>query len=54
MTQNTGFAWDHGDYAAEINSTYLGLVGPGVKHLGLNGSELGAGPELLGPEQRPG
>ena len=29
VTQNTGFAWDHGDYAAEINNNWVGLVGPG-------------------------
>ena len=37
VTQNTGFAWDHGDYAAEINTNYVGFVGPGVKNLGLDG-----------------
>jgi hypothetical protein len=37
VTQSTGFAWDHGDYAAEINTNYVGFVGPGVKHLGLDG-----------------
>ena len=25
VTQNTGFAWDHGDYAAEINTNYAGV-----------------------------
>jgi hypothetical protein len=49
VTQNTGFAWDHGDYAAEINSTYLGLVGPGVKQLGLNGWNSEQGPNSSGP-----
>jgi hypothetical protein len=48
VTQNTGFAWDHGDYAAEINSTYLGLAGPGVKHLGLNGWDAAQGPSSAG------
>jgi len=48
VTQNTGFAWDHGDYAAEINMTYLGLVGPGVKHLGLNGWNSEQGPNSAG------
>jgi hypothetical protein len=33
VTQNTGFAWDHGDYAAEINTNWLGIVGPGIAHL---------------------
>ncbi len=31
------YAWDHGDYAAEINTNYVGFVGPGVRHLGLDG-----------------
>jgi hypothetical protein len=49
ISQNTGFAYNHGDYAAEINTTYLGIVGPGVKHLGLDGSAAGAGPNSAGP-----
>jgi hypothetical protein len=49
VTQNTGFAWDHGDYAAEINMTYLGLAGPGVRHLGLNGWNSKQGPNSAGP-----
>ena len=50
VTQNTGFAWDHGDYAAEINTNYLGLAGPGVKHLGLDGQAPNAGPNSAGPD----
>jgi hypothetical protein len=49
VTQNAGFAWDHGDYAAEINTTYLGLVGPGVKHLGIDGWGPAQGPNSAGP-----
>ena len=49
VSQNTGFAWDHGDYAAEIDTNYLGLVGPGVKTLGVNGSAADAGPNSAGP-----
>jgi hypothetical protein len=30
VTQNSGFAWDHGDYAAEIDTNYVGFVGPEV------------------------
>ena len=48
VTQNTGFAWDHGDYAAEINTNYIGFVGPGVKHLGLDGSGPADGPNSAG------
>ena len=49
VTQNTGFAWDHGDYAAEINMTYLGLAGPGVRHLGVDGWGPAQGPNSAGP-----
>jgi hypothetical protein len=49
VTQNTQFAWDHGDYAAEINMTYLGLAGPGVKHLGVDGWGPAQGPNSAGP-----
>ncbi len=45
---NDGFAWDHGDYAAEINTNYVGLVGPGVRHLGLDGSGPADGPNSAG------
>jgi len=50
VTQNTGFAWDHGDYAAEIDTNWLGIVGPGVAHLGLDGSPAAAGPGSAGPD----
>ncbi len=49
VTQNSGFAWDHGDYAAEIDTNYAGFVGPGVKNLGLDGSAANAGPNSAGP-----
>src|SRR5580658_7111845 len=49
VTVDDGFAWDHGDYAAEINTNYIGFVGPGVKHLGLDGSPPNAGPNSAGP-----
>jgi hypothetical protein len=29
-----GFAWNHGDFQEQITKTWLGLVGPGVQHLG--------------------
>jgi hypothetical protein len=29
-------AWNHGDVAPEINTTWLGLVGPGVAHAGVD------------------
>ena len=43
------YLWDHGYYAPEINNTWLGFVGPGVKHLGLNGSSAADGPNSAGP-----
>jgi hypothetical protein len=48
VSVNPGFAWDHGDYAAEINTTYVGFAGPGVRHLGLDGSGPGDGPTSSG------
>ncbi len=47
---NSGFAYNHGDYAAEINTNYLGLAGPGVKHLGLDGTSAANGPNSAGPD----
>ena len=49
VTQNTNFAYNHGDYAAEINTNYLGLAGPGVRHLGLDGTSAANGPNSAGP-----
>jgi hypothetical protein len=49
VTQNTGFAWDHGDYAAEINSDYAAFAGPGVKNLGIDGFTPEQGPNSAGP-----
>jgi hypothetical protein len=48
VTDDTGYAWDHGDYAAEINNNWLGYVGPGVAHLGLDGSTPEQGPNSAG------
>jgi hypothetical protein len=31
-------AWNHGDVAPSINTTWLGLVGPGVAHAGVDGA----------------
>jgi hypothetical protein len=37
VTQESGGdAWNHGDVAPEINTTWLGLVGPGVQQQGVN------------------
>ncbi|MDQ6774039.1 MAG: hypothetical protein M3024_13830 [Candidatus Dormibacteraeota bacterium] len=37
VVQNPGFAWNHGDVSPDINNTWLGLVGPGVRRLGVDG-----------------
>ena len=45
---NSGFAYNHGDYAAEINTNYAAFAGPGVKHLGLDGLPANEGPSSAG------
>ena len=45
---NNGYAWNHGYYAPEINNTWLGLVGPGVAHKGVDGSSAADGPSSAG------
>ncbi|HEX9013581.1 MAG TPA: hypothetical protein VF813_08700, partial [Anaerolineaceae bacterium] len=36
VTVQAGFAWNHGDVAPDINTTWLGMVGPGVDQAGVN------------------
>jgi hypothetical protein len=48
VTVDPGFAWDHGDYAAEIDSNYAGFAGPGVQRLGLDGPTPAQGPNSAG------
>lgn len=36
LAVNDGFAWNHGGVAPEINTTFLGIVGPGVKNQGVD------------------
>jgi len=50
ISQTTSFAYEHGDYAAEINTNWLGMVGPGVKNLGLDGTAADAGPSSAGAD----
>jgi hypothetical protein len=45
---NTGFSWNHGYYAPEVDNTWLGLVGPGVKHMGVDGFTAAHGPSSAG------
>src|SRR5579872_217816 len=37
-TENPGFAWNDGDVSPDINTTWLGIVGPGVQNLGVDGN----------------
>jgi len=48
VSQTTDFAYEHGDYAAEIDTNWLGIAGPGVKNLGLDGTAASAGPSSAG------
>jgi hypothetical protein len=36
LNENPGFAWNHGGTNPEIVTTWLGLVGPGVRHRGID------------------
>jgi len=35
--QQPGFNWNHGDFQKDITRTWMGMVGPGVRHLGRTG-----------------
>jgi hypothetical protein len=50
VSVNPGFAYNHGDYAAEIDTNYFGIAGPGVKNLGVDGPQPAAGPNSAGPD----
>jgi hypothetical protein len=50
VQQDTGYAWDHGDYAAEIDTNYVAFAGPGVRHLGLDGPAANQGTTSSGPD----
>jgi hypothetical protein len=36
VSLDSSFAWNHGDVAPEVNQTWVGFVGPGVKNVGAN------------------
>lgn len=36
ILQGPGYAWNHGGVAKEINTTWVGFVGPGVKNKGID------------------
>jgi hypothetical protein len=50
VTQNTSYAWDHGDYSASINNNWAAFAGPDVANLGLDGSTPAQGPSSAGPD----
>ncbi len=37
IQEEAAFAWNHGDVSPDINRTWLGMVGPDVQHLGIDG-----------------
>ena len=43
---NSSYAWNHGYYAPEIDTTWLGLAGPGVRRKGIDGNGPANGPTL--------
>jgi hypothetical protein len=36
VSENPGFAWNHGDFQKQITRTWFGMVGPGVQEQGRN------------------
>jgi hypothetical protein len=36
VTEQPGFAWNHGDVQPEITTTWLGMVGPGIDQVGID------------------
>src|SRR5215469_8837329 len=38
VAEGPAYAWNHGDVSPEINTTWLGLVGPGVSNVGVDSS----------------
>jgi hypothetical protein len=46
---NNGFAYDHGYYSPNINITWVGMVGPGVIHNGVDGPGPSGGNESQDP-----
>jgi hypothetical protein len=38
VTEQPGFAWNHGMVSPDVNVTWLGMVGPGVRNIGVDNS----------------
>ena len=49
VTYNNGFAYDHGYYSPNIDITWVGMVGPGVVHNGIDGPGPAGGNESQDP-----
>ncbi|MGN6791513.1 MAG: hypothetical protein ACTHJW_03885 [Streptosporangiaceae bacterium] len=50
VSVNPAFAYNHGDYAAEIDTNYVAFAGPGVRNLGVDGPQPAEGPNSAGPD----
>jgi hypothetical protein len=49
VTVNSRFAWNHGYYSPDIDITWSSFVGPGVRHLGVDGPRPANSPEVKDP-----
>lgn len=49
VTYNNGFAYDHGYYSPNVDITWVGMVGPGVVHNGVDGPGPAVGNESQDP-----
>jgi hypothetical protein len=38
VQEQFGFAWNHGDITPDITTTWLGLIGPGIQQIGIDGT----------------
>jgi hypothetical protein len=38
FVEQSGFAWNHGDFQSDITNTWLGIAGPGVEKIGTTGA----------------
>jgi hypothetical protein len=49
VTVNSKFAWNHGYYSPDIVITWSSFVGPGVKHVGIDGPRPADSPQVKDP-----
>jgi hypothetical protein len=50
VSVNPSFAYNHGDYSADIDTDWLGIAGPGVRNVGVDGLGPAQGPNSAGPD----